>query len=672
MSAHQEILFDHPEKSQAKTEQLVNGVMKFKSLQMKITGWVGMCLLLTTVLSMGYAFINMNRRARVRYALAVEEATRYAEAIAGQQANHLKATLETALDVARTLAQTLSGIKNKDVGMELGRAEVNGILKILLAQHPDFAGVYTAWEPNAFDNMDDGYRDDPGSDRTGRFLSYWQRAEVGKFVVAPVVDYEKEGAGDYYLLPRKTKGEYVCNPVVRTVQGQSMLTAAMAAPILVGDLFYGIVGIDLRLDALQTLVDDVKTLYGGAARMIVISDQGQIVAMTGQATLAGRHIREILDDWDVRREAIRTGDRHVNVNAQQHGLEVYVPIRAGQSLTTWTMCILIPMDKVTAGADAQQAQEKLDIIGITGIEVLSAGLALLAIWAATRRITRPVSTFVTIANAAANGDLTVSMPCDQNDEIAQLARAFLQMIAQLNAIVTQVKTAADQVALSGQAIRDNAVKLSRHASKQANTSEKVSASIEEMVANIKQNAENAHLTEQIALKTASDTQQGEEVLQEAVKSIYAIAKKITIIEDIAQQTNLLSLNAAIEAAKAQEYGRGFAVVASEVRSLARQSRDAAEKINTLATSGLAIAKKVGDLFAWILPDIRKTAAVVKSISEASREQHVNAELVRHAMVELDGVIRQNAAAAEDMAATAELLTRQGEQLQQAIAFFKVA
>ena len=135
---------------------------------------------------------------------------------------------------------------------------------------------------------------------------------------------------------------------------------------------------------------------------------------------------------------------------------------------------------------------------------------------------------------------------------------------------------------------------------------------------------------------------------------------------------MLSLNATIEAAKAEEHGKGFAVVASEVQALAERSRLAAEEINDLAGSGVAVAERAGVTLTTLVPTIQKTAEFVQEISAASSEQNSGAKQINNAIQQLDQIIQQNASNSEEMAATAEELAGQAEQLQQTMAFFRVA
>lgn len=195
--------------------------------------------------------------------------------------------------------------------------------------------------------------------------------------------------------------------------------------------------------------------------------------------------------------------------------------------------------------------------------------------------------------------------------------------------------------------------------------------MEEMSANIRQNADNAQQTERLAIQAAEDTETGGKAVAKTVGAMKAIAEKISIIEEIARQTNMLALNAAIEAARAGEHGKGFAVVADAVRKLAERSQSAAGEISNLSISSVEIAENAGEMLNKIVPDIRKTAELVQEINAASGEQNTGAEQINRALQQLDQVIQQNAAASEEMAGTAEQLAAQSEHLKGTIEFFVI-
>jgi methyl-accepting chemotaxis protein len=306
------------------------------------------------------------------------------------------------------------------------------------------------------------------------------------------------------------------------------------------------------------------------------------------------------------------------------------------------------------------------------IVILDSTLLIFFVISLQRLLNRPIKRLLVVADAVAQGDFTQAIVFRQQDEMGRLANAFQQMVIRLTDVVRNVKTTAASVALSSQQMNKGATQLSLASARQAATAEEVSSTMEQIAANIRQNADNALQTEKIAIISAEDAEKTGTAVKQTVDAMNAIAENIQEIEKIANRTHMLSLNAAIEASKAQEYGKGFGVVAAEVRSLAERSGEAAQTINTLVQSSLAIAETAGEMLAHLVPNIQKTANLVQEISAASKEQKTGTEQINQAIQQLDQVIQQNASIAEETAATAEALTQKAQQLQETIGFFQIA
>jgi methyl-accepting chemotaxis protein len=274
-----------------------------------------------------------------------------------------------------------------------------------------------------------------------------------------------------------------------------------------------------------------------------------------------------------------------------------------------------------------------------------------------------------VAASIAEGDLTVR--AEAASERDAFGQALTKMLENLRKTVSEVAAAASNVSTGSGEMSATAQQLSEGASEQAASAEESTSSMEEMAASVQQNSDNAKQTDKIASKAAEDARSSGEAVVRTVNAMKEVAEKINIIEEIARKTDLLALNAAVEAARAGEHGKGFAVVASEVRKLAERSQTAAAEISRRTAEGVQTADDAGHLLAKLVPDIQKTAELVREIAAASLEQSTSAGQVNKAIQQLDRVIQQNSAASEEMASTAEELSSQADVLQTAIGFFKL-
>ncbi len=592
--------------------------------------------------------------------VAEEQANQLVTQMAERYARMVNAELDAAFVPVRTLAQTLAAQK---LAGSADRRLADAALKRVTEGNPKVLGIWTTWEPNAFDGLDAKYVNTPASDATGRYISNWSRGS-GQVQVEPNVEYETEGVGDYYLLARKTKRETIVNPYVYPVGGKPTLITTITVPIVLDGKFVGTVGADISLEQIQKLVSEITPFETGYA--MLVSNNGAFVAHPSadrRAKQLDASPAESLVSTALARNTALSG----NVPSEVLGaraLEVVVPIRIGETVTPWAIAVFAPLDKVLT--PAHELREFTVMLG--ALALLSLGVAVLLV---IRRVTKPLETISSVATRIATGDLTARLEHRSEDEIGILADAFRSMRDRLGQVIGEVRDGAAALSSAAAQVSATSQSLSSRASEQAATFEEMTSRLEGMSLSIVKNADNSRRVETIASKGAADAEKSSRAVAGTVEAMKQIASRISVIEEIAYQTNLLALNAAIEAARAGDHGKGFAVVASQVRKLAEGSQTAAKQISTVASDSVKIAEQSGALLQALVPSIDTTSHLVKDVAATSNEQSSGVGQLNKAMINLNEVSQQNAAAAEELSSTAEEMAAQAESLLQLVGFFQV-
>lgn len=368
--------------------------------------------------------------------VALEEAQNTAFEVARRWGNVVQGELQVAIDAARTLAQSLEGMKNRGVPP---RDMMDGILKNLLEQYPNFLAVWTCWEPNALDGKDFQFSNAVGHDATGRYIPYWNRLS-GEIDVEPLEDYDVPGKGDYYLETMLSEKEVVFDPIPIELNGEETLKIVLAVPVTYEGKNIGVVGVDIPVRAFEPIIKRVK-LYEIGYGFLMANNGVQVAHPTKWANV-GKPLEYFKWAPEVG-VAIREGREiktfKVSRTTGKKTFYAFSPVHIGKADKKWSLATNVPIDIVTAPARAIVRQAMF--IGIVAVIVLG-----VLVWFLVGGITKPILTMAgIIRRVARDRDLTLDIPIATRDELGVMGREFNNMMKALRDSFAMVDDAAKHV-----------------------------------------------------------------------------------------------------------------------------------------------------------------------------------------------------------------------------------
>jgi methyl-accepting chemotaxis protein len=590
--------------------------------------------------------------------------------LANNEASKLSLWLESCFSVARSLAQSMEAYE--EIEPEQRRYVYNVLLKRMAEANPELAAAWTIWEPNALDGLDAQYANTPGTDASGRFIPTWSRTSAGAEVHFSQ-GYDAADA-DFYLIPMRTGNETVVEPFFYNIGGTDMLITSLVVPIKKNGQAIGVAGVDLSLTRIQAAAENIYPYQDSAASVFT---NGGLVAGYFDAAELGKTMDEAYayvagSYLSAMKAAIKNGAEFdfvndVDVSGTIMRYEVLsVPLAIGDTGTPWSLAIGVPQKVINA-----------PVTGMLRLSIIISAVMLLLIAAAAfliaRSISNPIKYMMTVFTGVGEGDLTRQLDIRRNDEIGDMAKVFNgtldniknlvvtiknQSVALFNvgnelaANMTETAAAINEITANIQSVKGRVVnqsasvtetnatmeqialnidKLNGHVDRQSENVSQSSSAIEEMLANI-QSVTQTLVRNAANVKELTDASEvGHAGLQEVASDIQEIARESeglleinAVMENIASQTNLLSMNAAIEAAHAGEAGKGFAVVADEIRKLAENSGEQSKTITTVLKKIKDSIDKITKSTESVLNKFEAIDRGVKTVSE--QEEHIRSAM----------------------------------------------
>ncbi|MEL0653689.1 methyl-accepting chemotaxis protein [Pseudoalteromonas issachenkonii] len=571
----------------------------------------------------------------------------------------------------------------------LDRDTVVSINRSMLEQNTLLSSIYSQFEPNAFDGQDSsfkqGYKHSVNGDGTLEvYITRDQNGTIEQQKVANAADKYITSLNEFgireahwYLCAKDTLKPCIMEPYLYEIpSGDSVMLTSLTVPILKSGQFIGLAGADLTLPTFQAMTEQLSSeLYNGQAKVTLLSDIGLVVGSSHYKSKLGRPFKEAISAATFKEIERFKGQKGIFKMSSEY--LVNYPINIKLANTQWSLLIEVPTNLALEGPDAL-AKGMDDTASYLGVMILITGavIALIAFIVMKIVVGTVVAPLEQIQQrvdnlASTEGDLTHTLYVDSHAELIALAGGFNAFLTKLRKLISELKDVSAQTKHQGEVAQHIAVDTKQNVQSQFHEIESVVTAMNEMSATAlevarasEQSAQQADEINGLVVSSESSLSSAmtqvktmsEEIKEanQAVEKVASRSKDITqildVIRTISEQTNLLALNAAIEAARAGEHGRGFAVVADEVRALASKTRSSTDDISQLIDSLLS---EVGNASTVIEKGVVRAESAVDETSVAFDALH-------SVVVKVDEITNQIthiATAAEEQSLVTEEINR---------------